>query len=135
MACFDRNFDPNQVLAAAEPLHMDLVSGIFLMKTWMFRKHRITFYQATQATNSEDEGAVRGMMRHEIERWLHPKVKVRHIMCTQWLDDYKKETGSSGLDLPIDSLLNKDVVECLAEDGDDNGILNTREEAALLKGE
>ena len=97
MQRYDRDFDYRSVITATEPLKMDLVSGILLMRTWLFRKGRVRFRQATTDTNSEDVGAMNDLMHMNIERWLHPKAFCHHIMCEADLEGYKKLTGASGL--------------------------------------
>lgn len=101
MRRYDREFDYKEVINAKLPLKMDLVSGIFLMKTWLFRKGRVKFYQSSLSVCSEDEGATRDMIRLDVERWLHPQAFVYHIMNDKCLEDYKVKTGLQGLKIEL----------------------------------
>ena len=94
---FDRNMDWGAVVNSYEPVKVDLIAGIFLMRHWLTKK--IRFYQAYKNTFSEDEGATRDLMRLGIERWIHPDAFVHHIMSGEHLTDYINKTGDKGLDL------------------------------------
>jgi cellulose synthase/poly-beta-1,6-N-acetylglucosamine synthase-like glycosyltransferase len=94
---YGMDFDYNAVINAAGPVRMDLISGIQLFKTWLFRKYRVKFYQSSMSTTSEDEGAMRDMLRLDIDRWVHPKAFCHHIMCPEDLAVYKKRTKAEGL--------------------------------------
>lgn len=94
---FDRDFCHEDILKMNVPVKVDFVAGITLMKRWVAKK--IKFYCATSRMLSEDEGAMREMMSCGIERWLHPKAEVYHIMDNDRLNEYKKITGLNGLQL------------------------------------
>lgn len=95
---FDRNFDHKEIINASEPVHMDLVSGPVLMRSWLCDKVRFRqFYNSGNMT--EDEGFIRNLMRLGVERYVHPKAFTYHIMSKEALESYKKETGLNGLDL------------------------------------
>jgi hypothetical protein len=103
MQRYDREFNYSAIINAPEPLKMDLISGIQLFKSWVFRKGRVRFYQSSMATASEDDGAMKDLMRIDVERWLHPKAFCYHIMCQEDLDEYKTISGSIGLSIDFSS--------------------------------
>jgi len=127
MQRYDREFDYKAIINSTTPVKMDLISGIQLFRTWLFRKGRVKFYQSSMATNSEDEGAMRDLMRMDIERWLHPLAFCYHIMCKEDLEDYKKKTGCKGLE--IDFTKEKPEDYSLTDDAH----LSSRDEAYLMQ--
>jgi len=125
MRRYDREFDYKEVLNSKSPVKMDLVAGIFLMKTWLFKKGRVKFYQASVQNCTEDEGATRDLIRLNVERWLHPKAFVYHIMDMDCLEEYKKKTKLNGLNLDLD-LKSEDMILT------DEAHLSSKEEARLM---
>jgi len=98
MNSFDNSFDYKKIISDGVPTKVAFVSDMMLFRYWISKK--IKFYQSNKLTSSEDDGAMRDMMKNNIDRWFEPKALGSIMFNEKELDDFVKKTNIDPLILP-----------------------------------
>jgi hypothetical protein len=101
MNAFEKDFDScMRMFENREPDKVAFISDMMLMRYWVAKK--IKFYQSNKTVSSEDDGAMRDMMKNNIDRWAHPLATGYRVSDAKDLADFAKKTGVEPLEITSD---------------------------------